>query len=167
MMRASTVAFLVLLAAASALAGCNKGCAKSNEASAKASSVSNIGAGPVQAGTEPDSVVVYYFHGARRCRSCMGIQDAIEKTIRDRFGAETASAKLSFQDVNIDEPDNKHFAKDFNLSFSSMVVTARKGKNTLKWENCDKVWEHAQDPSALTEYADQQIRRYLDMLKRN
>jgi hypothetical protein len=157
-MRASTLA--VWLVAASALVGCNRGSAKTNEAEAPSAS-------SVATGTAPDSVVVYYFHGARRCPTCRGIQETIEKTIRERFGTETASAALSFQDVNIDEPDNKHFVKEFNLSFSSMVVSARKGKETFKWENCDKVWEHARDPSALTEYTDRQIRGYLDMLKRN
>jgi thiol-disulfide isomerase/thioredoxin len=144
---------------ATALVGCSRGSAKTNEAEApSASSVAVM---------QPDSVVVYYFHGARRCPTCRGIQETIERTIKERFGAETASAALSFQDVNIDEPDNKHFAKEYNLSFSSMVVSARKGKETLKWENCDKVWEHARDPSALADYTDRQIRGYLEMLKRN
>jgi hypothetical protein len=153
-LRASQV---VLLAAA--LVGCSRGSAKTNEL--QAPSASSVVA------TQPDSVVVYYFHGARRCKTCLGIQETIERTIQERFGAETASAALSFQDVNIDEPDNKHFVKEYNLSFSSMVVSARKGKETLKWENCDKVWEHARDPSALAEYTDRQIRSYLEMLKRN
>jgi hypothetical protein len=156
-----------LLAAASALVGCNRGSAKTHEATAEAASAFSVAATTAQAGTAPDRVVVFYFHGNRRCRTCLGIQETIQRTIAERFGAETASAALSFQDVNIDAPDNKHFIQEFNLSSSSMVVTANKGKAMLKWENCEKVWEHAHDQTALAEYTEKQIRAYLDMLKRN
>jgi hypothetical protein len=166
MMKASTITILVLLAATSALAGCNRGSARTHEVTAKAASASSVAATTAQAGTATDRVVVYYFHGNHRCRTCLGIQASIEKTIAERFGAETASAALSFQEVNIDAPENKHFIQEFNLSSSSMVLTANKGKAMLKWENCEKVWEHAHDQTALAEYTEKQIRAYLDMLKR-
>jgi hypothetical protein len=148
------------------LVGCNRGSGRTHEATAEAASASGVAATTSQAATATDRVVVYYFHGKARCRTCLGIQASIEKTIAERFGAETASSALSFQEVNIDAPENKHFIQEFNLSSSSMVVTANKGKSMLKWENCDKVWEHAHDPIALADYTEKQIRTYLDMVKR-
>ncbi len=165
MMKASTLGILVLLAALSALAGCNKGPAKTHEAAAEAASASSAAIASTQPAAA-DRVIVYYFHGKARCRTCLGIQASIEKTIQDRFGAETASSALSFQEVNIDDPANQHFIQEFNLSSSSMVVTVNKGKAMTKWENCDKVWQYAHDETALAEYAEKQIRTYLDLLKR-
>ena len=166
MMKAPTIKILALLTVASALVGCNRSSAGNQQATAEATSASSV-ATTMQASIAGDRVVVYYFHGTRRCRTCLGIQASIEKTIQERFGAETASAALSFQDVDIDDPANKHFIQEFNLSSSSMVVTANKGKSMIKWENCDKVWQHAHDPTMLAEYTEKQIRAYLDLLKRS
>ena len=68
---------------------------------------------------------------------------------------------------NLDLPENNHFSKDFNVSFSSMIIVAQKGKTTVKWENSDKVWDYAHNEPALTDYVEKQIRTYLDMLKKS
>src|SRR5512133_261344 len=160
-MKASWVHLSGLLVAASLLAGCADGSSKSS-APASASSVVAATAAPNAAAGQ---VVVYYFHGARRCSTCMGIQAAIEKTIRERFATEVAASLVTFRELDMDEPANAHFVKEFDLSSSSMVVVASKGAATLKWENCEKVWELATDEPALTAYAEKQIRSYLELLK--
>jgi hypothetical protein len=165
--RASAIVSVLLVAVLMGLAGCAKRSGGSNQTGAQASSGSALKASAVQPGTLPDRVVVYYLHGTRRCRTCMGIQATIEKTVQERFGAEIASGVLSFQEANIDTEDNKHFIQDFQLTSSSMVVTAKKGEATVKWQDCPGVWEHAHDEPALAAYAEKQIRSYLDLLERN
>ena len=160
------VTIFFLTAASNALIGCEKASEKANAANPPVSNQSNIQATTAQADAAPDKLVVYYFHFTRRCRTCLGIQATIEKTIRERFGAETESGALTFQDVNLDLPENSHFTKDYNLGFSSMVVVAKKGQTTLTWQNCDKVWELAHDEPALTEYAEKSIRAFLNKLRR-
>jgi len=165
MMKASTRVVFALMVSTSALVGCEKVSQEANAATPQASTPSGTQAAVAEPGAVPDKVVVYYFHVTRRCRTCLGIQATIEKTIKERFGAETALADLAFQEVNLDLPENKHFIKDYNLSFSAMVVVAKKGEATVKWENCDKVWPLGHDEPALTEYTEKQIRTYLTMLK--
>ena len=167
MIKASTRVIFAFFVFANALVGCEKASEKANAANPPVSNQSNIQAPTTQADAAPDKVVVYYFHFTRRCRTCLGIQATIEKTIRERFGAETASGALTFQDVNLDLPENGHFTTDYRLGFSSMVVVAKKGQTTLKWENCDKVWELAHNEPALTEYTEKSIRAYVDKLKRS
>jgi hypothetical protein len=167
MKTASAILLALVVAAVSVLVGCAKRPAGSNETSAQATSAATLAPAAAQPGTAPDRVIVYYLHGTRRCPTCRGIQATIEKTIQERFGAETASAALSFQDVDVDTADNKHFVQDFSLTSSSMVVVAKKGNATVKWENCPDVWTHAHDEPALAAYAEKQIRTYLDMLKRS
>ncbi len=143
----------------SGLFSCSKSTANGSNASAP-----SIATDGTQAAV-PDRVVVYYFHGKRRCPTCLGIQETISKTIQERFVAEITSAALSFVEVNYDEPENRHFVKDFNLSFSTMVIVANKGQETIKWENLNQVWDFAHNQQALTEYTEKNIRSYLALLK--
>jgi len=165
MMRASIVTVFVLLSAAITFVGCAEGSSRTKDAGVQAPSAASVGATSAQPDAAAGQVVVYYFHGTRRCRTCLGIQATIEKTIRERFAAEVASSVLTFRDVNTDEEQNKHFVKEYDISFSSMVVTATKGQATLKWENCNQAWDLANDEAALADYAEKQIRAYLDLLK--
>jgi len=94
----------------------------------------------------------------------MGIQRAIQDTVTQRFSSELASGALSFREVNTEEPANAHFATDFDLSSSGMVLVARHGETTVKWLNCEQVWPLAHDTVALGNYAESQIRAYLALL---
>ena len=112
-----------------------------------------------------DKVLVYYFHGARRCKTCLGIQSTIEQTISGRFPADTASGRLAYREVNIDEEANKHFIEEYKVSFSTMTVAAMQGDKALQWESCEKIWDYAENPPQLTEYAAERIKAYLDKLE--
>jgi len=159
------------LAAFASAGGCTKGGAAEAPASATAPKAVPVPASPAaapaaaQSDATPDKVVVYYFHGDRRCRTCLGIQETISRTVNERFGAELAAGTLAFAEVNFEEPENAHFVKTYELSFSTMVVTAQKGQSVVKWENCGKVWDYAHEPEVLTSYTEKQIRTYLALLK--
>ncbi len=159
---------LLVFAAAITIAvgGCQRSASEGAGAAAEARGAASTAPAVAAANLTPDRVVVYYFHGNRRCRTCMGIQRAIQTTVNERFTTETASGALVFHEVNIDEPANAHFIKDFDLSSSSMVVVARSGEKTVKWENCSEVWPLAHDEAALGSYAEKQIRSYLGLLRR-
>lgn len=165
MTRRTITALFVMAAAASAL-GCNSASAKPTEDTARAAASAPAGTLLAAPDAVPDKVVVYYFHGDRRCRTCMGIQSTIVKTIKERFAAETGSGALAFQEINYEASGNEHFVKDFDLSSSTMVVTARKGQALVKWENT-KVWDYAHDDQGLADYTEKQIRAYLGMLKKS
>jgi hypothetical protein len=113
---------------------------------------------------DPDKVVVYYFHFTRRCRTCLGIQKTIADTLQDRFAEELAAGTLVFEEINLDEDQHKHFMKEFELGFSSMIVAARKGDSVVKWVNSDKIWEHAHNTPVLASYVEEQILPFLATL---
>lgn len=151
---------LVLLA--SALVG---GCQRA-ESSATGVKAEALAATSASAPLHANSVVVYYFHGNRRCRTCMAIQRAVQTTVSERFARETAAQTLVFREVNIDEPANAHFVTEFELSASSMVVVAKRGEKVVKWENCSEVWPLAHQSSKLEAYVEQQIRSYLELARK-
>ena len=156
----------LLVCASTLVGGCKKTENETTRATAEAVAAASSASAVAPANLTPDSIVVYYFHGNRRCRTCMGIQRAIQTTITERFAAETASGALVFREMNIDEPDNAHFVKDFGLSSSSMIVVAKSGDKTVKWENCSQVWPLAHRETELAAYTEKQIRSYLDLVRR-
>ena len=166
MTKAPLFATLLVLGGAIAIGGCKKTESETTGATAEAVAATSTASAVNPANLTPDSIVVYYFHGNRRCRTCMGIQRAIQTTINERFATETASGALVFREVNIDEPSNAHFVKEFDLSSSSMVVVAKSGETTVKWENCSQVWPLAHNEAALGDYAEKQIRSYLELVRR-
>ena len=160
MLRALSIAILTLAAA-----GCTRVSDEGTAGPATPTTPATQTTPATKPGAATDRVIVYYFHATRRCRTCLGIQATIQKTINERFSAELASGTVSVQEVNIELPENKHFVKDYNVSFSSMIVVAHKGQTTLKWENCEKIWPLAHNEPELTGYVEQKIRAYLQLVK--
>jgi hypothetical protein len=154
-------------ATAGGFAACTRSSARSNEAAAQTAGTPKAATAATHADAASDKVIVYYFHGTRRCPTCLGIQETIARTISERFGAETASGALAFKVINFEEPENKHFVEEYSLGFSTMIIVANQGQTILKWENFKKVWDYALNPEALTEYTEKGVRAYLAMLKGN
>jgi hypothetical protein len=158
--RTTAIIALTLIGAVVA-AGCNKPAPATGDVPKATGDAPKAAREPSAA---PDKIVVYYFHATRRCPTCLGIQATIEQTINDKFAEETAAGKLAFEVLNFEEDANKHFVDEYQLSFSTMIVALVSGDKTLKWENCDKVWEYAHNPPELTAYAEKMVRSYLGLL---
>jgi len=138
-------------------------CGKSTGSTAETKEASAVGAA-VSTKDGRDRVVVYYFHFSRRCRTCLGIQKTISDTLKDRFAGELAAGTLVFEEINLDEDQHKHYMKEFELGFSSMIVAARKGDSVVKWVNSDKIWEHAHNAPVLSSYVEEQVISFLATL---
>lgn len=109
---------------------------------------------PAAAVTAPEAVpasdnalTVYYFHGTQRCMTCNRIEELTEKALESGFAAELKAGKIVFRSVNVDEPANEHFIKDFALD--SKIVCMRKGE---KLEKFPEVWTLVRDPEKFAAY---------------
>jgi hypothetical protein len=132
-----------------------------NEAAGSADESETDGSAPadsVQAG--PD-VVVYYFHTTYRCPSCKKIEAYSKESIETGFAVELQSGKLRFESVNIDEPDNKHYIKDYQLYTKSLVICDIKDGKQIQWKNLAKVWEHVGNKDVFVKYVQDEINAYL------
>ncbi|MFA6033029.1 MAG: nitrophenyl compound nitroreductase subunit ArsF family protein [Myxococcota bacterium] len=159
MNRITDIGLIVLMVLA---AGCTKADSGPKDTSEQKQTAQVCAPGSCEEG-KPDKIVVYYFHGNRRCKTCMGIQQTIEETIHKRFANERATGFLVYKEVNFEEPANKHYLEEYQLSFSTMVVAAMKGEKRLKYENCEKVWEFSHDQPKLVDYVAERIGEYLKM----
>jgi len=90
---------------------------------------------------------VYYFHGTKRCMTCNTIEQLARETA-EKY------KNVKFISVNVEEPQNEHFVRDFQL-VSRSVVMERNGK----FERFDRVWELVRRPDDFKKYLDEGIER--------
>jgi hypothetical protein len=141
------------------------GCSKSADANAENSAETPQPAAVVES-AQIDKVVVYYFHNTRRCPTCLGIQKGIEQTIDAKFGRDIEAGMLEFMELNMDEEVNQKYVEQFQLSFSTMIVSAESNGKAIKWTNAGKVWDLAHAPDDLHQYVEKMIRQKLDLFGR-
>jgi thiol-disulfide isomerase/thioredoxin len=71
--------------------------------------------------TEKGSVQVMYFHGERRCPTCVAVGEVAKESVAEYFAA---NAKVSFLDINIEEESNKTLAEKYEVSGSGLFVVS-------------------------------------------
>ena len=116
--------------------------------------------GPSVAVSGP-GVVAYYFHGRVRCTSCVKIGNLSGKAIRDRFPEELRMGLLAFREVNIDEPENRHFIDDYGLSSQSLVIVEYRDGRQVRWKNLEKVWTLLDSEKEFFPYVQEGVSSYL------
>ena len=70
--------------------------------------------------TRSDVVEVLYFHGARRCATCMAIEANTREVIESAYAEELKSGRLLFRSVDISE--ERAVAEKYEVSWSSLII---------------------------------------------
>jgi hypothetical protein len=72
---------------------------------------------------KPGTVEVYYFHGTRRCVTCVAVGDVAGKLVDSKYGD---NKQVKFIEVNIDEdgPGIAELAQRFLVTGSGLYVSA-------------------------------------------
>ncbi len=99
-----------------------------------------------------DKVIVYYFHGTRRCYTCRTIEAYTEEAVRSAFADELASGKLEWRAVNVDQPENRHFIQDYQLATRSVVLVKIEDGVEKRWDNLEKVWQLVRNKPTFLDY---------------
>ncbi len=108
-----------------------------------------------------DKTIVYYFHGNRRCKSCVAIEEYSHEAIEASFKDELKSGVLEFSTINRDEKENEHFTKDYELYTSSLVLVKIKDGKQTEWKNLEDVWKLKGDKGKFSEYVKSEVNGYL------
>lgn len=109
----------------------------------------------------PDRLVVYYFHGKVRCPTCMNIEAYAHEAVTGGFAAELGDGRIEWKVVDFEQPDNEHFAKDFDLAAPSVVLVEMKSGARGKWKNLPEVWELVGDKPAFVAFVQKEVRAFL------
>ena len=106
-------------------------------------------------------VIVYYFHGKFRCSTCRRIEQLTREAVSENFGDAIGTGALQIKVINVEEPQNSHFSKDYKLFTRSVVVSDMVNGKEMQWKNLQKVWELVHDEKAFKEYIRSEIKNYL------
>lgn len=103
-------------------------------------------------------ILVYYFHATTRCATCRTIEAYARETVAGAFAADLEARRLEWQAVNVDEPANQHFIRDFQLYTRSVVIVD--AKDPKRFKVLDRVWQLVRDKAAFQKYVEQEIRAF-------
>ena len=86
------------------------------------------------------TVIVRYFHSDIRCSTCLAFEDW-SKTAVELFPDELKNGTLKWQVINFDEPENKHYIKDYDLAEKSLVLIQEDDGKITRWKNVEEFWD--------------------------
>jgi len=134
------------------------GVAAQNQQPAAGASTAALKASKPQA----NKTIAYYFHTTYRCPTCRRIEAYSKEAIDLGFARELANGKLEFRLVNVELPENQHFAQDYKLFTKSLVLVRLKDGKQVEWTNLSRVWELTGEHEAFLRYVQQELRGYLE-----
>jgi hypothetical protein len=102
--------------------------------------------------TPAHQVIAYYFHGYKRCHTCLSIEAAAKQVIETAYPAQLKNGSLVWKAVNFEAPENAHFADDFQLVTSSLVLVEYRNGEQVQWTNLEDVWELIGADERFSEY---------------
>lgn len=102
--------------------------------------------------SQGESIVVYYFHGNMRCKTCKKIEALTWQAVENVFSGAIKEGTVVLKPVNLEKSENEHFVEDYQLINRTVVVSKRKGDQELSWRRLDNVWKLVRDEPAFTEY---------------
>ena len=108
-----------------------------------------------------DGIVVYYFHGTRRCNTCRTIEAYAKEAVEGKYGEQLEAGRLRWNVVNTDEPENEHFLEDFGLVSSSLVVVELDGDRVTRFQVLQDAWTLVRDKPGFIEYVQRSIGEYI------
>jgi len=111
---------------------------------------------------EDTKIVVYYFLTNFRCASCHKIEKYTKEAVEQNFKDELATGRLVFQPINIDEKENRHFIKDYQLYSKAVVLSMINAGKEVKHKNLTKIWEYLGDKDKFYDYITSETSQFLE-----
>lgn len=109
-------------------------------------------------------VIAYYFHGDFRCVSCRKLEAVSREAVTTGFPEELKRGDLQWRAVNVEQPENEHFASDYRLFSRSLVLVKFKNGKQVEYKTLMKAWELLSDDAALKKYVQSEVRSYLEAI---
>lgn len=107
-------------------------------------------------------LIVYYLHGSRRCPTCHKLETYAKESLQTYFAAELNSNEILWKVVNIDEPQNEHYIKDYELVTKSIILSAMADGKEVEWKNLDQIWQKVGNKQNYLQYIRDGIKQFLE-----
>jgi hypothetical protein len=106
-------------------------------------------------------LVVTYFHTTLRCPTCHKIEEYSKDAVHFNFEDELKSGKLVWRVINVEEPEYKHFVKDYQLYSKHLIVSEIKDGKEVRWKDLKDVWRLVRDEVKFNDYVKTEINDWL------
>ena len=107
------------------------------------------------------TVIVYYFHGTRRCFSCITVETNAAQVIEENFQQQITEGSLKWMPLNMDDTGNKEITEKFSIKTNTLVVAKMADGNYTGYKKLKKVWQLIDDPEGFFEYVTDEINTFL------
>jgi hypothetical protein len=123
--------------------------------------LSTLAQQPAAPQSDAHKVIAYYFHTNTRCSTCMKIEAYSKEAIEKGFADELKNGILEMRIVNYENPENKHFMKDYKLVSKSLILVNMVNGKQTEWTNLKVVWQLTGRKDAFLNYVRKEVRGYL------
>ena len=106
-------------------------------------------------------VIAYYFHTNTRCSTCIKIEAYSKEAIENGFPEELKQGTLEMRIINYENPENRHFLKEYKLVSKSLVLANVVNGKQTEWTNLKVVWQLTNHKDAFLNYVRKEVRGYL------
>ena len=114
----------------------------------------------VQAGGDTQ-VLVTYFHTTFRCPTCIQLEKYSRETVERDFAKEIGENRVAFRSVNVEESENEHYVKEYNLYTKSLVVSLTRNGQEIRWKNLPDIWKHVRNRERFEQYVREEVQAFL------
>ena len=115
----------------------------------------------VSAQPSSHKIVAYYFHTNTRCDTCRKIEAYSHEAIEKGFETALKNGTLELRVVNYEEPENRHYIKEYKLVSKSLILVNMVDGKQTEWTNLKLVWELVKNKEAFLNYVRGEVKNYL------
>lgn len=108
-----------------------------------------------------EQVIAYYFHGERRCATCQKLEAYSHEAIETGFADQLKDSTLVWRVINFEQPDNEHFARDYELYSQAVILSRVVDGKEVGWVNLDQIWTLVGDKDKFVAYVTAETNRFL------
>ena len=106
-------------------------------------------------------VIAYYFHRKQRCHTCLTMEAYAEQALKDGLTDAMESGSLEWRAVNVEEAENEHFVKEYELYGSELVMLVTKDGLVQRSKKLMQIWDLVGDEAAFKTFVHNEARAYL------
>ncbi len=110
---------------------------------------------------EDKIVKVIYFHGDKRCPTCLKIEKFTGESVKKNYAGELEKGKVQWFSINFDKEENEHLIDTYNLYTQTLVVVKYENGKRKEWKVLQKVWELTGDEKKFADYVKKEVAEYL------
>lgn len=100
---------------------------------------------------------IYYFHTAKRCPTCLAIQQVTEQVLQTNYSQHLGD-KIVYQAVNLSDPQNAALANTYQVAWSSLILH----RDTLRIDLTQDAFAYARtEPERFQQLLNEHIQQLL------